>query len=393
MKAFWPLALFTVIFLSCRQDPVFEADYYRCEEIQPNENNDHTNHFKYQKVLDDMTGSGVPGVMMTIRDNEGSVWSGTSGKADLASNINMAPCHITRVGSTVKTFTAVTVLLLQEEGKLSIDDKISSYLTKAYLQDLANAGQLTIRQLLQHSSGLYNYILNARFQTASLNDLPRVWEPEELLSYARGKTAEFRPGTDVQYSNTNYILLGDIIEAIEGKPFYQVFEEKIFMPFGLTYTRFAARDPVPDGIARGYVDLYSNLELINTTHYSGWDYFTADGGLISNAYDLNIFMHALLNGDILTRESLEDMLTWQAPNVQEEDGFETAFGLGIFRISTEFGPAYLHSGDAIGYFASMVYFPGRHTTITWATNGNYGKIDEIISSKGAMEKIFRDIFN
>jgi D-alanyl-D-alanine carboxypeptidase len=286
----------------------------------------------------------------------------------------------------------VTVLLLAEEGKLALDDKISRYLPAEYLSGLANWEKITVRQLLQHTSGLYNYISSPHFQTASLNDLTKDWHAEELLSYARHQPAVFEPGTDAQYSNTNYILLGELISTICGKPFYEVFNEKLFVPLKLHSTRFAATDPVPDGIIQGYADFYGNLNLINTTMYSGWDYYTADGGLISNAYDLNRFLTALFQGETLTSQSMAAMTGWIAPGEQDDDGFETYYGLGIFKIVTDFGPAYLHSGDAIGYFASMVYFPDQQTTIAWAVNGNYGALDEISQSKEAMNRIFETVF-
>lgn len=378
--------------VACEQDPFYDPVRYKCKESVGFNNELHPRHNDYQLLLDDITGSGTPGIMMTIR-NQAGTWSGVAGKADLASDIDLKPCHITRVGSTVKTFTAATILLLQEEGKLNLDDKITEYLSTDYLRGLANAETVTIRQLLQHSSGIYNYIVDSHFQTASLNDLIKVWRPEELLFYARNKPANFQPNDDVQYSNTGYILLGEIIEAIEKKPFYKVFEEKLFEPLNLSFTRFAAEDPVPEGIIQGYIDLYSNLNVVNATYYSGWDYFTADGGLIGNAYDLNIFLTQLLEGNILSEESLKEMTTWKAPQKQVGDGFKTWYGLGIFKIMTDYGPAYLHSGDAIGYFASMVYFPEKNVTVSWAANGNYGKIDEFIQSKEAIEHIFQTVLS
>jgi D-alanyl-D-alanine carboxypeptidase len=184
-----------------------------------------------------------------------------------------------------------------------------------------------------------------------------------------------------------------IIEKVTGKPFYEVFREKIFEPQNLQFTQFAATDPVPDGIVRGYVDFYSNMNLINATYYSGWDYFTADGGLLSNAYDLNVFMTRLFSSQILTEPSIAELLSWQSPKEQFDDEFETFYGLGIFELTTEFGPAWMHSGDAIGYFASMLYFPEQKTTITWAVNGNYGKLNNITQTKTAMEKIFRVVLD
>jgi D-alanyl-D-alanine carboxypeptidase len=172
-----------------------------------------------------------------------------------------------------------------------------------------------------------------------------------------------------------------------------VFEEKIFEPLSLRSTQFAASDPVPDGIIRGYVDFYSNLNVINATYYSGWDYYTADGGLISNAYDLNVFMTALVNGEIISQPSLDEMIIWQKPKEEDPEFFPISYGLGIFKMETEWGEAYFHSGDAIGYYACMTYFPDSETTICWAVNGNYGKIDEFTSTKPAMQKIFTTVFN
>jgi D-alanyl-D-alanine carboxypeptidase len=348
---------------------------------------------KYQNLINEMKTSGVPGTLMSIQTEADGMWLGSAGKADLKSNIDLKSCNITRVGSTVKTFTATTIFLLQEEGKLNLNDKITNYLSPADIKDIENANEASIRQLMQHSSGIYNYIQNLKFQTGSLNDLIKVWSPDELLSYARGKKAYFAPGEDVLYSNTNYILLGMIISSIEGKPFYEVFDEKIFIPLGLNSTQFAATDPVPDGIIRGYVDFYSNLNVINASYYSGWDYFTADGGLISNAYDLNIFLTSLFAGDIISQSSLNEMLTWQKPKDEDPNFFPIFYGLGIFKMETQWGDAYFHSGDAIGYYACMTYFPDRETTICWAVNGNYGKIDACTSTQSAMEKIFGTVFN
>ena len=383
------LSLFLIAISGCEKDEVFPAAFYTCDDSLINDNHPHSE--KYNLLIQDIINAGVPGMMLSVHDQENGYWSNALGFADLASEVPLAPCNITRVGSTVKTFTAVTILLLQEEGLLDIDDPITNYLSGADIKELENASQSSIRQLLLHSSGIYNYIQNLKFQTASLNDLIKTWQPKELLDYARNKNAYFSPGTDVLYSNTNYILLGMIIERVTGKPFYEVFEEKIFEPLGLNFTQFAATDPVPDGIIRGYADLYSNLNLVNTTYYSGWDYYTADGGLISNAHDLAIFMSQLFQGDLLSEASLQEMMRWEAPKDGYGDGFETFYGLGIFLIETDYGPAYLHSGDAIGYFASMVYFPDQEITISWAANGNYGKVDKLTQSKEAMEQIFDTI--
>ncbi|MBL0200762.1 MAG: beta-lactamase family protein [Chitinophagaceae bacterium] len=387
------LLLTILIFTSCRkEDNSNSPASYNCNFSFADSSTANINNTKYNKLLTEITGSGVPGIVMSIYKPGDGLWLGASGKADLRNNVAMKPCHITRMGSTVKTFTAVTILKLKEEGKLQLDDKAAMYLPAWAMHNIENADKATIRQLLNHSSGIFNYIRNAQFQTASLNDLIKEWTPDELLAYARGKDPYFEPGTDTYYSNTGYVFLGMIIEKITGKPFWQVFQEKIFTPQGLTATSFAATNTVPANIVRGYVDFYSNLQVTDATYFSGWDYYTADGGLISNAYDMNIFMQRLFGGNIINAASLNEMLTTIAPKKNDTDFFPIQHGLGIFKISTPYGDAYMHSGDAIGYYATIAYFPATRTTIVWAVNGNYGKIDQFISSKKAMEKIFATVF-
>nr|WP_299345276.1 serine hydrolase domain-containing protein [Allomuricauda sp.] len=371
------------------EDEVVAESTYDCSLPNGVQNSEHPNHAKYQSLLDGIIRQGVPGIMMAVYSEKDGLaaWVGASGKADLKNNVDLKPCNITRVGSTVKMLTAVTILQLVEEGKLDLEDKAASYLTEESMRDIENARTATIRELLQHSSGIYNYIQSTHFQTASLNDLTKEWKPQELLDYARGRKANFRAGTDVDYSNTNYIFLGEIIEKVEGKPFYEVFQERIFHPLGLDFTSFAAVNPVPHNIIRGYIDLYSKLEVTDATHFSGWDYYTADGGLISNPRDLYLFLRAVVNLEIINKTHFDQMIDWISPSHDDE----AFYGLGIFKIVTPFGDAYMHSGDAIGYYASMMYLPDHDIYISWAVNGNYGKIDEFTQSKEAMEHIIEKI--
>lgn len=393
MKSLPILTLLLLAFFSCQKGEVISPNNYTCNFNFEDSSQRHPRRTKYQTLLNDMTqGGGVVGVSMSVQDKDG-LWLGASGKADLYNNVDFKPCNISRVGSTVKMYTATLVLKLQEEGKLDLDQKIAEYLSGDVITRIKNADKATIRQLLQHSSGIYNYIQSAQFQTASINNLIKEWHAEDLLQYAYGKAAYFEPNADVQYSNTNYILLGLLIEKIEGKALHQVFDEKIFRPLKLNNTLFAGKNPVPSNIVRGYIDLYSNLQVIESTYYSGWDYYTADGGLISNPYDMTVFFRALMAGKIISSASLEEMLNWKTPKEQDPEFYEIQYGLGIFRMETPRGVAYFHSGDAIGYYANMLYFPEDGTTLAYAVNSNYGKIDQAVSTKAAMEKIMLATIN
>lgn len=375
---------------SCHKGEEIDSTFYECNFNFTDTSSTNLNNNKYQSLINDITSNGVVGITMSVYRTQTGMWIGAGGKADLHNNVDMQSCNISRVGSTVKMFTATTVLKLMEEGKLNLDDKISSYLQGDVINKIENADIATIRQLLQHTSGIYNYIQNLKFQTASLNDFIKEWKPTDLLNYAYNQKVYFQPDEDVRYSNTGYVLLGLLIEKIEGKPFYKVFEDKLFIPLGLTMTKFAAEDHIPFGTVRGYIDMYSNLQVVESSYFSGWDYYTADGGLISNPYDLSVFFRALMNGQIINSNSLNEMLTWKTPKDPDPDFFPISYGLGIFKIETDQGIAYMHSGDAVGYYANMLYFPGDNTTIVYAVNSNYGKIDQFVSTKEAMEKIINE---
>lgn len=391
MKKLIGILVLSLFLGACQKSEPVDPALYSCDLGFADSSANHPHNAEYQAILDQITASGVVGISLSACDPQNGMWLGTSGKADLQQNISIQPCNVFRVGSTVKMFTATLIFMLQEEGKLDLDDKISTYLSGDPVDQIEQADEATVRQLLQHSSGIYNYIQDLKFQTASLNDLIREWKAEDLLAYAYHKSAYFKPDEDVVYSNTGYILLGLLIEKIEGKPLYQVYEEKIFRPLGMNFTLFAGKDPVPDGIVRGYIDLYSNLQVIESTYYSGWDYYTADGGLISNPYDLSIFFQALMSGKILNAASMNEMLTFREPRNPDPEFFPIAYGLGIFKIETPRGTAYMHSGDAIGYYANMMYFPADSSTIVYAVNSNYGKIDAFVSTRNAMEQIIEGI--
>ena len=384
--------LFALFCTACVADVPRPAGFYDCTGPALGADPAHPLAGRLQGFLDERVAAGLPGMSLSVITPEHGQWSGTAGRAELIGEVPLQPCHFFRAGSTVKTVTAVAVLKLWEAGQIDLDAPVADYLPAGVLSGIENADVATVRQLLQHTGGLDNYIRNLEFQTASLNDFTRVWSAEELLAYSRGVPSAFAPGEDAEYSNTGYILLGMLVEAVTGEPFYAYFEREIFQPLQLTYTRFAAPDPVPAGIVRGYIDMYNNGELVDATHYSGWDYFTADGGLLSNSYDLARFLSALFSGKLLGPAALQEMTQWRYPETTDPDGFRTGYGLGIFVVDTDYGPAYLHSGDAVGYFATMVYFPEQEVVVSWAANGNYGTLDELQQSKEAMEKVFTLLF-
>lgn len=387
MKKIFVISLFVLLFLSCEKEEIIDPKTYSCSFDFTDNSANHPKAQQYQTTLNEIVNKGTVGIMMSVYHPNSGQWLGAAGKADIANNVAMQSCMISRMGSTIKMFTATVTLMLYDEHTIDLDKKISHYLNDNYIRKIRNAETATVRQLLQHSSGIYNYIQNPKFQTASMNDLKREWKADDLLPYAYDMDAYFAVGTDVRYSNTNYILLGILIEQIEGKPLYEVFEERIFRSLGMTKSLFASKNPVPNNIVRGYIDLYSNFKITESSYFSGWDYYTADGGLISNPYDMTLFFRKLMNGEIIRPQLLAEMLDWKTPNERDADFFPIAHGLGIFKMTTPKGDVYFHSGDAIGYYANMMYIPSSKSVIVYAVNSNYGKLDEWVSTKKAIEKI------
>lgn len=387
MQKIFTLLIAFLLLSACKKQDIIAPLNYSCSFDFADSSFSHPKSMQYQALLNEIIQKKTVGIMMSVYHPNYGMWLGASGKADVANDVKMLPCMISRMGSTIKMFTSTAVLMLNEEGKINLDEKISYYLKGSYINKIKNADKATIRQLLQHSSGIYNYIQNPKFQTASMNDLTKEWNANELLTYAYNKDAYFDPGTDVRYSNTNYILLGMLLEQKEGKVLHQIFEQHIFNPLGMKKSLFASKNPVPHNIARGYIDLYSNYKITESTFYSGWDYYTADGGLISNPYDMSLFFQKLMSAEVINAESLQEMLEWKSPNKQDDNFFPIQYGLGIFKMITPHGDVYFHSGDAIGYYANMMYIPSTKSVIVYAVNSNYGKLDEWVSTKKAIEKI------
>jgi D-alanyl-D-alanine carboxypeptidase len=184
-----------------------------------------------QQQLDGVVEAGAPGVVGLARTGE-RTWQGASGLGDLRANRPARAGDRFRVGSMTKSFVAALVLQLVGEGRLSLDDNL-----ERWLPGLVPSGErITVRQLLNHTSGLYNY-------SDDLPEPPRRFRPRELVAIATGHKPLFTPGTQFSYSNTNYILAGLLVERVTGQPLDDQLEQRIFQPLGLDHTEL----PTPSG--------------------------------------------------------------------------------------------------------------------------------------------------
>ena len=349
---------------SCQQDEIVPTHNCTIDFIDSSAL--HPKAALFQSVLDKYTKAGLPGISLLVRDGSGQ-WVGSSGMADIEKGIPMEPCHISKVASVTKLFIGVLVMQEVDRGTLGLDDLLSKWLPEEDLENVENADQVTIRQLLNHTTGIFDVITDNNFYLAVLNDPGKFWTPDELLKYVRNREAEFPPGTDVEYSNTNLLFAAMVLESATGKSHAQLMRDNILDPLGMTDSYYHWHESLPDFVAQGYFDLYNDgtiLNLANLNTGSGNGY----GGLYSTTYDMKTFIEALLiEKSLMTEASLEVMTTLTTEGFSEDelygvtirkdflDGPVNAFGLG-------------HRGRDLAYTADLFYFPNQDVTMAYLIN-------------------------
>ena len=263
------------------------------------------------------------------------------------------------IGSTTKMFTATLVHQLIEDNKIELSDKIIEHLPSEWidvLENIEHGTQISIEQALSHRSGIYDYIINTTFFYQMLES--RKWTPLKLLKLvkAEGKP-NFKPGESFNYSNTNYLLLGAMIEHVTGKPIKTVCRENIFSRLGLKNT-FLSEGPIGsnrEGIAHGYFREGDKIYDFQDMD-SGWAW--AAGGIISNSDDLNKFIKSLVGGRLFRKKaSFEQMSELPKGN--------TWYALGIMSmVHPDHGRYYYHDGYDGATSSIVCYFPKKKTVIT-----------------------------
>ncbi|MFI1972187.1 serine hydrolase domain-containing protein [Streptomyces cinnamoneus] len=283
---------------------------------------------------------GVPAALASVKDREGRTRTHTAGVGDLATGAKVPTDGQVRIGSNTKTFTAVVVLQLVGEGKAGLDAPVETYLPGLVRGENIDGSHITVRQLLQHTSGLPNYV---RY----LADEPRSYAPHELLDLALQHKADFAPGEKWEYSNTNYVLAGLIVEKITGHPVAQEIDRRIIKPVGLRHTYFPAPGDtkIREAHPKGYDRDASGAPLDVTEFDPSWGW--SAGQMISTNSDLNRFSSAILDGRLLRPAQLADMRTTVPA---EYFGRGARYGLGLVSKPLSCGGVYWgHGGSMTGY--------------------------------------------
>jgi len=356
------LIIALVYFSACQEPQVTLPSVYNCNLTMEDDSDTHPHAAAYQNELDELT-KYLPGVQLTVMTDDGKMWSGAAGMADIPNKVAMQPCHKTMVGSISKTFTGVMILQLQEEGLLTVNDKLSDWLDQELIAQIANANEVTLRNLLNHDTGIPDY-LNAEFHFDAINKPFYKLTQTEKMELIQGKNAEFAVGEKYSYSNSNYVLLGLVIEKARNMPLWDVVRIHITEPLGLENTMMGTHDdPIPAGVARPYLAV-RNYEYVDIMQNSVSDAATGDGGIISCTQDLVLFMNYLRSGSLISLESFDKMRALAIPS---SDG--DSYGLGIETIDTDYGTAYGHDGSTSSYLAFLTYFEEQNVTMAIAFNG------------------------
>jgi D-alanyl-D-alanine carboxypeptidase len=290
-----------------------------------------------QQAADKMVADGVPGVIITSRQGL-HVSNVVAGVADKATGQPMQPQDKVRIASITKTFTATVVLQLVAEGRLSLDDSVQKLLPGVITGHGYDPARITVRQLLQHTSGIPDYVSSPGFLTPQ--SLARTRQPQQLVDLA------LRLGPPVHgwlYSDTNYILLGMIIQKVTGQSPGTEISRRILAPLGLRDTSFPLTSTqIPAPYAHGY---YGPIDVTNLSNPSNpW---TA-GAIISTTDDVARFYRALLTGRLLPPAQLREMLTTM-PVDNPSELFPEHYGLGIYSVQLSCGTAWGHDGGIIGF--------------------------------------------
>ncbi|MEV0197924.1 serine hydrolase domain-containing protein [Nonomuraea sp. NPDC050691] len=328
-----------------------------------------------QKALEEIVESGFVGLSLRVHDERGQ-WAGSAGAAELGGSAKPPINGHVRIGSNTKTFTATLVLQLVAEGKVGLDAPVAGYLPEFGLDE-----RITVRMLLQHTSGLFNFTGEVHADGTIVPGIPipygttgrqwmdnrfMIYRPQELVQLALSKPARFEPGTGWSYSNTNYVLARLLIEKVTGRSYAEQMQRLILGPLGLSGTVVPDTSPeIPAPHAHAYyryTDAGEHKTIDITRQNPSW--ISTGGDMISTTQDLHTFISALLGGKLLPAPLLAEMCTPHPTGIPNMD-----YGLGVFVVTTDDGDTLIsHNGAAVGHAALMYSTPDGSKTLTAALN-------------------------
>ncbi|MBN2028442.1 MAG: beta-lactamase family protein [Actinobacteria bacterium] len=312
-----------------------------------------------QAVREAMERDGIPGVVAGAWVPGRGEWMAAAGLADRDTGEEIEATDLMRIGSVTKSFTGTLVLELVDEGLVGLDDPLAEYFPW-----VENAQDITVRMLLGHTSGIVDDYENPAFLDIASADPLYRWDPEELVRASLGTYPEAVLGETCVYSNTNYVLLGMIVEQVTGMELAGAMEKYVFEPLGLDSTVFPPGPEIEGEHSRSYV--VAEGELYDMTSGIDPSITWAAGAIVSALEDVKVWAEALATGELLEEATHEEQLRWIEMMGAEEAGIGYEYGLGILKLGDFVG----HNGEFSGFLASMFYLPSQQATIVVLLNCN-----------------------
>ncbi len=351
----------------------------------------------FQATLDALQREhGFPGATAAYVLQDGTTVVAATGLADIEAGVPMTVESRMLSASIGKTFVGATVVALAREGVLGLDVPVAQWLgDRQWFERLPNYEVITLRHLLNHSSGLpdhvhlENFVNTVAHQSQQTQDL---LSPENLIKYVLDRPALFEAGTSWAYSDTGYILIGLVIEEATGRSYYEEIRERFLKPFDLSLTT-PSDQLLLTGLAAGYMGAENPFGLPRKTlqadgtmvWHPGLEW--TGGGLVSNAGDLARWGSLLFEGHAMTGDYLTELLRGIPISPEDADSYYGS-GIAIYR-SGPFGPVYGHGGWIPGYSSSLRYYPDHGVTIAFQINTDIGILDD--STAVEMEKKLAEI--
>ena len=322
-----------------------------------------------QKRLDQLRERyGVPGISVTILFPDGTSWVGVSGLANVATGAPVTASTAFAIASVSKTFTAALVLALAHDGTVDLDEPVRTYLPEVKVN-----ATITVRELLDHTSGLRDYFFHPAIDKKLLADRDRVWGTADAMKHV-GK-AYFKPGTGWHYSNTNYLVLGLLAERVGGAPLADQVRARFLEPLGLRHTWYQPTEEASADGAHGYrfESTAKDAPPIDLSDGSPFMPFTSvvtaaagAGAFASNSTDLVRWVRALYAGAVLSQESVDAMvgdISRTAPYKPR-----VPYGLGVQRQEIDGSPSLGHSGRLLGFRSVVRWLPEEDVAIAVVSN-------------------------
>jgi len=359
------LILFLPIYISCKNQKIVTSSQY--EMPLSFEDNSDLNSKKeaYQAVIDKYISKDFPGASVYVRDSM-NTWIGVGGMANVKSKIQVEKGHQFAIASITKVFTATTIFYLIDNGKLHLDDKISKWLPSSITEKIANANEATIADLLSHKSGI-NDFYTTKFEINRHLIKYKNWSQEDILKYIYGKKADFPVGEKYSYSNTNYLLLGMIIENVTNKKLKKAYNDIIFSPLELKSAFFDSEEKAaPSSLINGYYNFFYSLGYRLSDGLYKDELGTGDGGIIINSQDLGVFFYTLVDNKIISIESKTKMLEGFKGSDHMEYGYGYGYGFEFFK--DKYGVSYGHSGSVDGFTSLIQHYPSHNLTFVILVN-------------------------